>query len=144
MTFNRLVRSGMSYAAMMATAFVVACGSDEEEGEPEVETMRLVFGATTVNVNAACQATPATVTIPTGGATVTASFLRADGSPEPLVTDAEFELRVEPAARFTRSSAFAGNITGGAAGSAQLSFELFHKVEQHEDFGPCSVTVTVQ
>ncbi|MBM4187960.1 MAG: hypothetical protein FJ206_11700 [Gemmatimonadetes bacterium] len=144
MGFNRVIRMAVSFAAMAAVAFVAGCGSDEEEGEPEVETMRLVIGATTVNINAACVAVPASVTIPAAGAQMTASFLKADGTPETLVTDTEFEIRIEPAGRFTRASAFAGTITGGAAGSAQLSFELFHKVEQHEDFGPCSLTVIVQ
>jgi hypothetical protein len=144
MHFNRLVRGGLSFGAMMAVVLVAACGGDEEEDEPAVETMRLVIGATTVNFTSACAANPASVTIPTGGAAVTASFLRSDGSPETLVNETEFEVSVEPAARFTRTSAFAGTLSGGAAGSAQLTFALYHKIEQHEDFGPCSLTVQVQ
>jgi hypothetical protein len=106
--------------------------------------MRVVIGGTTVNFSGGCTPSVSTVTIPTGGASVTASFLRADGSPDPIVTDAAFELRVEPAARFTRATAFTGTLSGGTAGSAQISFSLFHKEEMHDDFGPCSVTVQVQ
>jgi hypothetical protein len=127
-------------------AMLGACSDDPpEEEEPEVETMRLVIGATTVNfTGSSCTPSVANVTIPTAGATVTATFLKADGTPETLVNDTEFELRVEPAGRFTRTSAFVGTISGGAAGTANLTFALFHKVEQHSDFGPCSLPVIVQ
>jgi len=51
---------------------------------------------------------------------------------------------VEPAGRFTRSGAFSGNLSGGAAGAANISFALYHIEEQHTDFGPCTVSVVVQ
>lgn len=123
---------------------IAACGDPEEEAEPEVETIRLTIGGTTVNINSACQATPGSVSLPAAGAALAATFLKADGNVEPLVTSDEFELQVSPAARFTRSSAFAGTLTPAAEGGVQVSFVLFHKIEQHEDFGPCSLTVNRQ
>ena len=131
--------------ALLALTLAVGCSSEPTEEEPEVETMRLVIGTTTVNFSGGtCTPSVSSVTIPAAGATVTASFLKADGTPETIITAEEFELQVTPAARFTRSGAFAGTIVGGAAGSASLGFALLHKVEQHEDFGPCNLTVTVQ
>ncbi len=130
---------------LLALTMAVGCSSEPTEEEPEVETMRLVIGTTTVNfAGGTCTPSPSSVTIPTAGATVTASFLRADGTPETIVTADEFELQVTPAGRFTRTGAFTGTIAGGTAGSASLGFALLHKIEQHEDFGPCNLTVTVQ
>ena len=138
---------------LLALTMAVGCSSEPTEEEPEVETMRLVIetttglqiGLTTVNfAGGTCTPSPSSVTIPTAGATVTASFLRADGTPETIVTADEFELQVTPAGRFTRTGAFTGTIAGGTAGSASLGFALLHKIEQHEDFGPCNLTVTVQ
>ncbi len=131
-------------AALAAVALAAGCSSEPEELEPEVETMRVTIGTTVINFSGGtCTPVPASVTIPAGGAAVAATFLKADGSPETTVTDQEFELKVAPANRFTRSGAFAGSLTGGAAGTAAVTFALYHKIEQHEDFGPCSLPVTV-
>ena len=138
------VRRGISWAALLGMVLVAGC-SEEEEQEPEVDTMRIVIGNTTVNfAGGTCTPSPATVTIPTTGAAVAATFLRDDGSPDPLVTAGVFELDVEPAARFTRTSPFAGTISGGQPGQTTFSFSLLHIEEQHEDYGPCQLPVTVQ
>lgn len=146
MWYQTMMRPSVTLVLLLGAAALGACGNDdEEEQEPEVETMRVVIGETTVNFgNGGCTPSVATVTIPTGGAPVTASFLKADGSPETIVTDAEFELKVEPAGRFTRTGGFAGTISGGAAGTTTFSFSLFHKEEQHEDYGPCQLPIVVQ
>ncbi|MSR03563.1 MAG: hypothetical protein EXR94_12620 [Gemmatimonadetes bacterium] len=132
-------------AAIAALTLAAGCSSEPEEMEPEVETMRVTIGTTVINFSGGtCTPVPASATIPAGGAAVSATFLKADGSPETIVTDQEFELKVEPAGRFTRASAFAGTLSGGAAGTTAVTFALFHKIEQHEDFGPCSLPITVQ
>lgn len=138
---HRMLAAGTLLVLTMA----LGCSSEPTEQEPEVETMRLVIGSTTVNfTGGTCTPSASSVTIPAAGTTVTASFLKADGTPETIVTSDEFELQVTPTTRFTRSGAFTGTISGGAVGSASLGFALFHKIEQHEDFGPCNLTVTVQ
>lgn len=136
-------RPARTLRALLALALLAACGGDEDEHEPDIATMRIIIGATAVDFAGSCTPSIPTVVIPAVGASVAASFLRADGSPDPAVTEDEFELKVEPASRFTRTSAFAGTLSGGNPGSAQVSFALLHKEEQHEDFGPCSLTVQV-
>ena len=145
MGIGLLVRRGLAASALVGLAFVAGCGNDDDhDHEPEVETMRVVIGGTTVNfTGATCTPSVNSVTIPTTGATVTATFLDHDG--DLLTLDAnEFRLNVEPAGRFTRSGAFGGTLRGGTPGTASISFALFHIEEQHTDFGPCSVSVVVQ
>jgi hypothetical protein len=129
---------------------VASCGSDpvDEEPEPEVATMRLTIGSQTYDVDDSGNLTGGPITIPVGSTSVSAQFLRADDTPEPLVTSDVFELRIEPAdaaiADFTRGGAFNGTLVGIAAGSTTMDFALFHLDEQHEDFGPFPLSVTVQ
>lgn len=146
MAIAALVRRGLAASALVGMAFVAGCGDedDDHDHEPDVETMRVVIGGTTVNFSGAtCSPSVSSVTIPTAGAAVTATFLDDDGAVLDIHDD-EFRLEVEPAARFTRSGAFSGNLSGGAAGAANISFALYHLEEQHTDFGPCTVSVVVQ
>jgi hypothetical protein len=146
MWYRTFIRPTLAVAAVAALTVVAAgCGGDDhDDDEPEFATMRITIGGTVVDFAGTCTPSVAQVTIPAAGAQVSASFLRADNSPDPVVTADKFELRVGPASRFTRTGAFTGTLSGGAAGAAQVTFSLFHKVEQHEDFGPCSLTVVVQ
>ncbi len=146
MAISALVRRGLAAGALVGLVFAAGCGDedDDHDHEPEVETMRVVIGGTTVNFSGAtCTPSVASVTIPTTGASVAATFLDDDGHVLDIHDD-EFQLNVEPAARFTRSGAFGGTLSGGAAGTASVSFALYHLEEQHTDFGPCSVSVVVQ
>jgi hypothetical protein len=135
-----------SAVAILATALFLAACSDSAgpEDEPQVTTMELTIGATVVSFTGSCTPSQGSVSIPSAGAPLSARFLRANGTPDPLVTAAKYQLVVTPANRFVRSSAFAGTLTGGTPGQAQLSFALLHIEEQHEDFGPCPLTVIVQ
>ena len=127
---------------------VTGCSDSPMEGddEPEVASMRLTVGSQIITVadNGAVTGGPITFT---GTVNVSAEFLRADASPDPLVTDAAFQLNAEPVdgtiITFTRSAAFTGTLTSGAPGSTQIAFALFHKAEMHEDFGPFNVPVTI-
>lgn len=134
-------------AALLLAA--TGCSDDPAapDDEPQVTAVRLTFGTSSITVSTTSSPT---VTVAPGANTVTAQWLRADGSVEPLITDAEFELRIRQATgsnlAWTANGAFAGTltVTGLAAGSstaAQVS--LFHKVEQHDDFGPLAFSVRV-
>ena len=152
MTFPKLsfrtLRVGT--AALALTLGAAACGDDDggpEEPEPQVQTMRLTVGGTAYDFT-----TSSTPTIPlraNTATTVTAQFLLANGQPEPLVTAEVFELRIAPTAAsdltFTRTGAFAGTLTTGrAAGqSFSASAALYHRGDDHNDFGPRTFSVNV-
>jgi hypothetical protein len=145
----------LSLALLAATA--VACSDDElvsPEQEPQVATMRLTVnttaGTSTVNVSENGTVTGGPLLIANNG-TLTAQFLRADGTPDPLAAGFEFELRVTPATpanlTFTRTGQFGGTLTvTGLASNATTTaqFALFHTEEGHADFGPFPVTMRVR
>jgi hypothetical protein len=135
---------------------VTACDDDDPvtpEPEPEVATMRITAGAQTISVDGTGAVTGGPLAIPSGGAiTISASFLRDDGTPDPLVTDADFRLEVtDPTigspppsvATFARTGGFTGTLTATQDGSAPMLFALLHIDEGHEDFGPFPITITV-
>lgn len=143
MRHNRLFRQWIAIAAVVLGS-IGACSEEGGETEPAIATMRITIGATEVSFTGGCTPSVAGVTIPMAGAAVSAAFLRADGSPDPLVTGDVFELLVTPEDRFTRTDAFTGTLSGGAPGQATINFALLHIEEQHEDYGPCPLVVTVQ
>ncbi len=127
---------------------LAACNSTTpEEEEPEVETLRIIMGTDTVDIASNGTVTGGPIDLGVGNTAFTVQWLKADGTPESLVTAAEFQLNVDSdntaVATFSRTSAFAGNLVGVAAGSTTLEFSLFHLAEAHEDFGPHPVSVTV-
>jgi hypothetical protein len=146
----------LATAAMMviAIASLSACSDDdpaEPEDEPEIQTVTLTVGASTITIDKTTGAASGQLVVPAGTSTVTASWKRADGSAEPLVTSAEFELRIVPSnsanASWIPASAFGGSLTttgltSGQTTTAQVS--LFHKEEQHDDFGPYTFTIRIQ
>ena len=141
-------RIGFALVVFPLALWVGACDDDPvaQEPEPEVATMRLTVGTQTITVSDNGTVTGGPIMV-TGTVTISAEFLRADGTPDPLVTAAEFQLNADPAntgtVTFTRTSEFAGTLTGVSAGTTEIEFSLFHKAEQHEDFGPFPVSVQV-
>ena len=131
---------------LVALSALAGCQNDpvEPDEEPEIEIARLTIGAQTVNL---IGGSGASVTIPMGSTVVSAVFLDADGATLSLPTD-EFELRMESqnTARvtFARTGPFSGTLTGISAGAAVVKVAAYHLVEQHEDFGPSDLNVTVQ
>lgn len=127
---------------LLATALPAGCNDEAPPPEPMVETVELTVGTQVVEV----PSTGASITI-SGNTSVSARFLKADGTVETLVTADEFELRLESAdtgvVTFTRSGPFAGTLNKVAAGQTTIEVILFHTIEQHEDFGPHPVTITV-
>jgi hypothetical protein len=146
-----MIRSKWMAPVFAFALMTSACGDDPVDGgpEPDVATMRLVVGTQTINVNASNGAV-------TGGPLVIASntnvsvagtFLRADGSPDPLVTGSTFALDVVvlPGSNvtFTRTGPFAGTLRGTTAGSTTIQFGLLHLAEGHNEF-EFNIPVTIQ
>lgn len=144
-----LSRRRFAAAAIVAlTLFTGACkdSSGLDEQEPEVESMRItVTGGSVVTVSSTGVVT-GTLSIPAGAArTITVEFLNAAGQPDDHVDGVEFQASVTPAAglTFARTGPFTGTLTGAAAGTVAVQFGLLHIEENHNDFGPFTVNVTV-
>jgi len=153
--FARDARRRLRTAAVLsAIALGAACGDDdptEPDDEPDVQTVTLAVGASSITINKTTGTASGNLVVPNGTSTVTAQWLRPNGSNETLVTDAEFDLRIVPTntavASYTPTGARAGTINvltlaAGATTTAQVS--LFHKEEQHNDFGPYPITIQRQ
>jgi len=133
----------------IVTLALAACkdstGPDHEHGE-EVHAMRIALAnGTSVTVSETGTVT-GTLTLSAGAATtVTVTFLDDAGA---VVTDlpaTEYQASVSPNAgiTFTRTGSFTGTLRGDAAGNVTVRFGLFHIDEQHDDFGPFPVPVTI-
>ena len=145
-----LRRTGLLAAFLVANMFAVSACSDsvEPEAEPDVATLRLTIGTQTVSVNVSSGAvTGGPIVIPRGSTVVAATFLRADGSAEPLVTATTFRLDVTSGnnaiVTFTRTGPFAGTVNGLQTGTGTVTFALFHLEEAHTEWSR-AVSVQVQ
>ena len=141
----------MGMAALAMVASLAACNDDPVvDDEPNIATMRITIGSQTVDVDVFGTVTGGPITLTTTvDPAVTVQWLILDGSPDPLVTAAEFELRVEPAntgiVTFTSTGAFTGTLNGVTTGSTTIEFILWHLEEDHDEFGegvPVPVTVS--
>jgi hypothetical protein len=134
-------------AALLLSANATACkeSTDPGENEPEVASIRLTVGASTVTIAENGAVTGGPLRITTADQPLTASFLKADGSVESLVTSSEFRLDVTggTGVTFARTGPFAGTIRGSAATTSTVTVSLFHLIENHADFGPFTVPVQV-
>ncbi|MFN0097398.1 MAG: hypothetical protein ACKVS7_01900 [Gemmatimonadaceae bacterium] len=138
------------FAAFAVAALVLGAGackdSTSPEEEPEVVTMRITpAGGSAVTVNSTGVVT-GTLSVPAAGSRAfTVEFLNAAGQPDPVVDGTTFQVSVAPAAgmTFTRTGPFAGTLTAGAAGTVAVQLGLLHIEENHNDFGPFTVNVTV-
>jgi hypothetical protein len=148
--FTRMKLSPLAVLAPLCASLLLAACGDEVEVEVDpadsIVSMRLVVGAQTINVTESGVITGGPIVIGGGTTNITATFLDASGNTVAGLGD--FELRVTPAntalVTFGRVSAFAGTLTRVAAGSTQLSIQLWHLLEQHADFGPFNIPITVQ
>jgi hypothetical protein len=147
---TNLRRRTLSTAFLLAIApALAACDSSTEpEEEPEVVAVRLTVGTQIVTVADNGVVTGGPIAIGVGATAISAVFLNAAGEPDDHVSADEFELLVVPGSTgvvtFARTSAFAGTLTGVAVGNTSIEVALFHIEEQHEDFGPFLVALTVQ
>jgi hypothetical protein len=144
----RLALRAVTAVALIALA--TACGSDStgpDEGEPDVSAIRLTFGSNAPVTFTGAAGESRSVRVPLGATTVTAQWLRSDGSVDPAATADVFRLQVTAPAGITfvnsSSNAFSGTMTvAAAATNAQVQFGLLHVAENHTDFGPITVNVS--
>jgi hypothetical protein len=147
-----LVRRHLLALSLVSLVAAPACDSSPttgaEDPEANVASVRLTVGSQTLTVSdtGAVTGGPITITRPTAP-TITASFLNVAGSPDAVAHGGNFQLNASPAntstLTFMRSSAFAGTLTGVAAGSTNLNVSLFHTTGGDNDFGPFPVPVVV-
>ena len=147
--------------AALSLAFLATACDDDDEGvgpEPEPETTSIVLTLAgtgvanqTITWNTANGAvTPATITLAPGASrTVTAQFLRGDGTADPIVTSQLFRLDFNPtsgnAVTVAKNGNLAATITAGSTpGTTVLTMELFHLEENHEEYTSNAVTFQVQ
>jgi hypothetical protein len=140
-------RLGVLVFATLAIA-ATACRDSTDPGdrEPEVATIRLTVGSSVVTVAANGAVTGGPLLLTTTDQTITAEFLRADGTPEPLITSAthRFDVISGSGITFTRASAFSGSIRGWTSFTTIIEVLLFHLAENHDDLGPFPVQVRIQ
>lgn len=150
MLFVRRVATPLVLAASLVLG---ACSDDptEPEDEPEVQSLTLTVGASSITIDKTTGAASGNLVVPSGTSTVTAQWKRADGSNEALISSDDYELRIVPTnaanLTWTPAGAFGGTlVVTGLASNATTSarVSLLHKKEQHEDFGPYTFTVRVQ
>src|SRR5687767_2758606 len=123
MTALRRTRQ-LAVTLIAATAFA-ACDDDdpvEPDDEPGIASVRLIVGTDTAIVTTT---SAGTLDVASGANTVAAEWFKADGSVETLVTNAEFELRIQQASGtgtlgWTATGARSGTltVTGLAAGAS--------------------------
>lgn len=148
MSFDPRYRRGIrALAVAIMVPALAACGSDDPVDDHEdVEFMELTIGAQTIRVATNGDITGGPVEIIAGNAVpVTAQFLDHDGE---VITfePGEYELRGQSVTpeiiTFGKTGVFSGALTGTAAGNGVVTFQLFHLVENHEDFEQ-NVPITV-
>jgi hypothetical protein len=151
MHFRRATTAALVIASL---SLVAACGDDDPtdpEPEPQVQTMTLTAGASSITIDKTTGAASGQLTVPAGTTTITASFKKADGSVESLVTGAEFDVRIRPATgtpfTWTPNTSLGGSLVTSGVTSGQTiasSVDLYHREEAHEDFGPYNFTIRIQ
>lgn len=152
-------RSLLMAALVASSALLAGCDDDPAEPvEPEPEFNRVEFtltsgGTTRVDTVTTTGTQTGNRMFPTGTTTVSVTntrFLKADGTVDPVVTAADFELRgstdgTSAGVTFalTQGESFRGTIAGLTAGTRTIRMLLFHKVEGHEDFSQI-LTLVIQ
>lgn len=138
------MRKLASIVILPAVLFIAACDDiADPEPEPDVATMRLTIGATNpqiVTVNAATgdvTGGPISIRVNTPTA-LSVEWLNAAGTPDPVASSGEFELRIDPltpaAITYTRIGDRNGTLNATATTTTGSgTFQLFHKTAGHED-----------
>jgi hypothetical protein len=151
-------RRALTHSAVLGTLILAgACGDDttEPEPEPEIVTIRVTAGASTVDIahSTTGAQTPGPLTLRTGQVNaVSFRFLGANGQDEPIVVDerADLELTLTVPAGWAwtatggSGATFTANITPGQTGTATFQLTLFNTDHGHEEIDdrPVSVNVT--
>jgi hypothetical protein len=147
-------RGLLSLALLLLVPTFSACDDAEDEEEPDpaeaIEIIELTVGGVALRLDkdTGNPISGGPLVVAAGAnATLTARFLDEDGN-DVTSTLGEFELQGENATpsivTYTATGDFTGTVAGVAAGAGIVEFQLFHTVEQHEDWGPHEVAITVQ
>jgi len=144
----QLSRNARRAALLAVSVFALgACSDDKDEHEVEVDFMRITAGAQQLMVNSTGAVTGGPLALQAGVArAITVDFLKSDMTTDALADEAgafQVALTVPAGVTFNRTGPFAGTLTASAAGSYNVSFALLHVEENHEDFGPFPVAVSV-
>jgi len=141
----------MLAAALALLAFGAGCSeSAAPDGRLEVHAIRLTVGEQVVTIERGGAVTGDPLVIGLGDTGLTAQFLDAEGGLAP-VAPAEYRIEIisddEGVVTFVRKTAFAGTLTGMAAGSARLAACLLHVASEQCEIGSRTamvVPVTVE
>ena len=142
--------SAKPYPAMLASAlallaFGAGCSESAAPDErADVHAIRLTVGGQVVTIERGGAVTGDTLVIGLGDTSLTAQFLDAGGQLTP-VAPAEYRIEVvsddESVVTFTRRTAFAGTLTGVAAGSARLAACLLRVASEQCEAGSLTAMV---
>lgn len=155
--FFDISRRALTHGAVLGTLILVgACGDDttEPEPEPEIVTIRVTAGASTVDIahSTTGAQTPGPLTLRTGQVNaVSFRFLGADGQDEPIIVDerANLALTLTVPTGWTwtatggSGATFTANITPGQTGAAAFQLSLFNSEHGHNEVQNRAVSVTV-
>ena len=140
--------------AVALAAGLLACDDNDDPplDESKIATIRLTVGTQTITIDENCVVSGGPIRISTGTTPVAASFLLANGTPDPIVTSADFQMNFTIAntglASFTRTGAFNGTLTRGTAGNTTATVALFHfeddDDDEHNDIACPNVALQVQ
>jgi hypothetical protein len=136
------------FALIASSGFFAACDDDDPVEPPDEPTFnRVEFtltsgGTTRVDTVTTTGTQTGNRNFPAGTTTVTVSarFLNPDGSVDPVVTAADFELRQGTGGSagvtftLTPGQSFQGTISGLTNGTRSVMLQVFHKSEMHEEF----------
>jgi hypothetical protein len=136
---------------LLITLLLGGCKDDPIQATPEptFATMRLTIGTQVINIaNPGGAVTGGPILLQRNVSTpVTATFLLANGQPDPIVVASSFELRITPVSggvTFARTGTFAGTLTAPTAGPAAATFTLYHTGAGHAEFESLNTPITVQ
>ena len=150
-----LTRRGLVVCTAVSALVVTGCGDDSTppEPEPEVATIRVTVGTTTIDVPYPTGAQPAAIPLRVNVANaVSFRFLGADGQDEPIIVEerADLELTMDNLAAgwtFTATggsaATFTANIRPTATGTFTPRLHLFNSEHGHDEVTKIlNVTVT--
>jgi hypothetical protein len=148
----RAVRRTATLAAVaLAMAGTTAClGTDDDDDEPEVASMRLTVGGTTRNITGAAGENRTFTVTGTAPVAVSAEFLLANGQVEMRAMTNDFRLLVTPTTgsgvvwTAAAGNNFAGTLAVPASvtGTTTIQVSLLHISSGHSDYGPFTITLS--
>ncbi len=141
----------MLAAVLAVPAFVAGCSdSAAPDGRVEVHAIRLTVGEQVITIEQGGAVTGGPLVIEVGDIGLTAQFLDQEGELAP-VAPADYRIEIvsddEDVVTFARQTAFAGTLTGMAAGSARLAACLLRVAGEECQIGSLTamvVPVTVE